>query len=412
MRFHLFSACSDDTDNSSSEDPDEEGVELIVDPSSNWKQDNHSVYFSGISSLPLEFQQALGMTFPNAVNNLDAAKIAVMDMNAVVANFDKLDKFYEDGGLLVIIPKGDENLLNELGFEDLFGWDELLWACHNSLNDDFYLLDEPDEIASLDEEGNEMKRKIEKDLNYYNLRLVPLVDWIEMYEEDTIGFDGDMVCRTTRGDGSDMPDFDQLTVSLEDDFKHYTVNFPFSLSKQIDKATFSDPDILSAHGSISMHFDVLPLYMGSVNGNKAGDYYAVRSTIIPHNSSMWAPFVGKHGGTRNRVYGFWFKDMEYKFELVDPETSKLAQGLRFVKLPFPENSVSSRNNSNEFTFGITGSISGGYEDGGPKAEASAAFSWEWKGCRELRFEEHRLRPQHLFKQYGGIQMVFKQRCTR
>ena len=57
----------------------EEGVDLMVDPSSNWKQDNHPVYFSEISSLPLAFRQALGMTFPNTVTSLSEARIAVMD---------------------------------------------------------------------------------------------------------------------------------------------------------------------------------------------------------------------------------------------------------------------------------------------------------------------------------------------
>ena len=45
----------------------------------------------------------------------------------------------------------------------------------------------------------------------------------------------------------------------------------------------------------------MPLYMGSVNGNdKAGDYYAVRSTITPHNQTMWNPYVASHGLDKNK----------------------------------------------------------------------------------------------------------------
>ena len=372
-----LSSCVDNDDNPVSE-PVEESVEYLVDPSTRWQQREEPTFIAGIGALPMEFQQALSQTFTNVVNNLDDAEVAIMDMDAVAANFDELDEFYEKGGLLIIIPKGDETILKAVGFEDLSGWDELLWACHNESNDDFYLMNEPDEVTAIDDNGNEYKRKIEKDLNYYLDRLVPLADWMDWYKDEIIRKATEEAAsapRRAEKDESDAPDFDNLKLNLNKDFKHFSVNFPFSLDKEIYPASlFYSSDILRRHGSVTLSFDVMPLYMGSVNGNdKAGDYYAVRSTITPHNQLMWSPYIAKHGIDRNRIYGYWFNDMDYKIVLVDPETKQTAQGLQFVQLPFPENSITSRDKSSSFTFGLEGSVS----VSGDGKEGSVGFSAEW-----------------------------------
>ena len=117
-----LTSCSDKDDNPVNE-PVEESVEYLIDPSTRWKQREEPTFIAGIGALPMEFQQALSQTFTNVVNNLNDAEVAIMDMDAVAANFDELDEFYEKGGLLIIIPKGDENLLQAVGFEDLAGWD-------------------------------------------------------------------------------------------------------------------------------------------------------------------------------------------------------------------------------------------------------------------------------------------------
>ena len=355
----VLSSCVDKEDNPASE-PVEESVEYLVDPSTRWKQREEPTFIAGIGALPMEFQQALGQTFTNVVNNLNDAEVAIMDMDAVAAHFDELDEFYEDGGLLIIIPKGDENLLKEVGFEDLSGWDELLWACHNESNDDFYLLDDPNAV---------------KDLNYYLDRLVPLADWMDWYKDEIIKKADEEAVNARRRAGTigndDTSSFESQKINLEKDFKHFSVNFPFTLDKEIYPETGYSSDILRCNGSITLTFDVIPLYMGSVNGDNAGDYYAVRSTITPHNQTMWNPYIAKHGFNRNRIYGFWFNDMDYKIVLIDPDTKQIAQGLQFAKMPIPENSISSRDKSSSFTFGLNGSVS---SDKGPEVGFSAQWS--------------------------------------
>ena len=122
--------------------------------------------------------------------------------------------------------------------------------------------------------------------------------------------------------------------------------------------------------------------MQSVNGEKAGDYYAVRSTVVPHNSLVWGPYTGKHGACRNRVYGYWFDDMDYEFVLIDPNTNQPVDGLHFSETPFPENSISAREHAQSRSIGVNGSLNIGYKNSKETGHegsinGSVGFSIDW-----------------------------------
>lgn len=80
---------------------------------------------------------------------------------------------------------------------------------------------------------------------------------------------------------------------------------------------------------------------------------------------------------RCRIFGYWFKEMDVKFDLLDGE--KMVDGLRYQQTPIPENENESVNYSNGFNASITGSVSGGY--GGTQAKGmltgSIGFSVGW-----------------------------------
>ena len=126
--------------------------------------------------------------------------------------------------------------------------------------------------------------------------------------------------------------YEDLKANIENLGQRLTNNFPYSLSNEIDRASSSDPDILSKSGSLDVEFRVYPFYMQSANDDKAGDYYAVVSTVTPHNASMWGPFVGSHGWTRNRVYGYWFNKMIMETSLVNTDGSAIS-GLEYSSHP-------------------------------------------------------------------------------
>lgn len=152
---------------------------------------------------------------------------------------------------------------------------------------------------------------------------------------------------------------DSPVKSIENDGESYVMDdYHFTLNNQIDKATGSDPDVLNQSGSISLEFKVSPVYIQSSNGSKAGDYYFVTCAVTPHNNNLWAPFIGSHGWTRNRVYGYWFKEMDLAVDLVNADGSKI-EGLRYYERPIPENQNDSRSYTNGKTINIGGTLSAG-----------------------------------------------------
>lgn len=160
----------------------------------------------------------------------------------------------------------------------------------------------------------------------------------------------------TNGSDSNML---KVLKSIENDGERYVVpDYKFTLENEIDKATSSDPDVLKGSGSISLEFRVAPIYLQSANGSKAGDYYFVTCIVTPHNNSLWAPFIGEHGATRNRVYGYWFKEMNLTVDLVNADGSEI-EGLSYYERPIPENENDSRSYTNGKTFSIGGSLSVG-----------------------------------------------------
>lgn len=375
-----FTSCTVNDDNVGSQ-PYEEGIEEMVDPTANVGVCNSATYIKGFGTMPLELQQAVYKLFPNVVSSLSEAEVAIVDAAALLVSLPEIYEFYDKGGQLVCFyPDLKDIVPEEVGYTDLTGWDELLWG-GNSRGDNFYMLNDPDEVVTTGENGEQEKHTLVKDLNYWILRLHPLVGWIDYSKQGAAGTPS-----LTRADDDkkEAPSLDKIVVDMRNNSaKHFECNFPFTLFHYIDQATLSDPDSLKKAGSVSLRFEVMPLYAGEVNDGDAGDYYAVRSTVIPHNDAVWGPYVGYHGWTANRIYGYWFNTMDYKFSLVDPEAnSQIADGLRFSYLPYPENSISSRNQKNGFKIGVNASLSGGPEIGGKdvikgKIEGKVGFSCEW-----------------------------------
>ena len=372
-----FTSCTVNEDNAYAE-----GIEEKVDPTANVDVCNSATYIRGVGSMPLELQQAVYRLFPNVVSSLSEAEVAIVDVDWLLMSLPEIYEFYDKGGQLVCFYPDLKNMLpEELGYTDLTGWDELLWG-GNSRGDNFYMLNDPDEVVTTGENGEEEKHTLVKDLNYWILRLHPLVNWIDYSKQGA----ADTPALHRSDDGKKEPSLEKIIADMSSNSaKHFECNFPFTLFHQISQATGSDPDLLNKSGSVSLRFEVMPIYAGEVNGEKAGDYYAVRSTVIPHNSAVWGPYIGYHWATRNRIYGYWFNTMDYKFSLVDPDAnSQIADGLRFHHLPHPENSILARDQSNSFSMGVNASLSGGpaftqnNDTITKKVTGEVGFSCAWK----------------------------------
>lgn len=180
--------------------------------------------------------------------------------------------------------------------------------------------------------------------------------------------------------GGYTPDEHQgnITANIENAGMPFTMQFPFTLNNVIDKyGPSGTEDRLDKNGSISIEFRVYPAYVQSSNGNQAGDYYFVTAAVIPHNNSLWGPYSENHFWSQIRIYGYWFKELDFHVQLLNEDGTQV-EGLRYYERPIPENKDDSRSYTKGKTISLGVAISGGAsEKQGPHAEASCSFGATW-----------------------------------
>ena len=123
---------------------------------------------------------------------------------------------------------------------------------------------------------------------------------------------------------------------------------------------------------------IYPVYLHSAEteNSAAGDYYIVEGTITAHNGDVWNPKQCQHGGTNNRVIGYFMKNLRYKVELVTNDCGNL-KNLNFYKEPLPKTTVQSTSYSEGFTASFNMGLSGKYASKGFEVGLDAGFNLSW-----------------------------------
>lgn len=383
-------------DNAMEQKP-EQGDDVTV-----WETSELSAYIGDINYLPEELRDVIHRRFPLKAG-IESANVIFVGTSELSTNYELLRSAAAAGKYIVIPGTADYTILegdaeptislsdseeNTPLFYCYTGWGEgNLYAMYNesaplqSENGESSLTDEQwkelEEMGKAD--GLEYESTPSIDINhgdltdYYQSRIDPFVKWVDnSFHERAFDF-------------TDSPNYNDLRVNIEQAGKRLTYNYNFELYKFIDQATGSDPDYLHAYGSITIDFRIYPIYMNSTNGDAAGDYYGVISTITPHNASMWRPYCASHGWTRNRIYGYWFEGMSVTTRLTDHNGSPIS-GLDFFQRPIPENKNDSKTYSNGHSFSLTGSVSGGYSAGKPYVVGQVGVGGTWTSSTNYTLE--------------------------
>lgn len=204
--------------------------------------------------------------------------------------------------------------------------------------------------------------------NYFQARLDPFIDFIKEISQNARA-------RSTRAADDDG----NMKVSVEDGY-YFVKNIPISLNHIIEKDYRWNKS-----SSITLKYWVTPAYMLSSNGSdKAGDYYVVKSEIVPHLKPLWEVKSlpgGMFNWGRCRIYAYWFDEMETEYNLEDKNHNSMEDYMEFYKHPVPDNDNTEVSYSNGFTWGINGSVGGEIDKEGPKGQASVGFSLEWSSDR-------------------------------
>jgi len=352
-----------------------------------------------------DFEAVIHDRFTKLTGSLAEAEVAFVDQLWIAANEKAVNEFFDRGGLVIImrpsmsIDECLDKIDNEAGsapmFNDNLLWEELLFAFNK--NDEAYTLydqkefngvytDEitplsDDDLAAInayeeahpnDDEGNGQQYIYDNDYahnyNYYQGRLDPFVEFVNSTK------------RITRGDNPD-----EMSLNMEQDGYWFQYDPSFEVNHIIEK-DFA----WNKHGSVSIKFWVQPIYLLSCNGeNKSGDYYLVKSEVTPHLKSLWE--VGSCAGGlfcmgRCRIYAYWLDQMDIQYELTGPNGEDMSSTVEYYKYPVPDTENSEGSQSNGFSWGLNGALSGEIGADGPKLGANVGFSLEWSSESSFNFK--------------------------
>ena len=381
---------------------------FVVNSNPQWKNCPKSAFIGSLEGEDADFKEVLNNRFPNKAAISDA-EIAFVSPNEAVAMGEQLADFYNRGGLLVVMRPTSSNYgtlpdeVEDEDFTDNEAYDELFFAFNNK-EQHYTMIAEPES----DEKGNTVEvdkeqmiqsheygkthplekqllpvydadNDIEQNVNYWQIRITPFIDWIEEM--------GGIQQAKVFSRVGDVPDYAKLKADINNDGQVFETNFPFSMNNKITSGV-SEDWYLNKNSSVSVRYTVYPVYMLSCNGANAGDYYIVTGKVTPHNDAMWGSYEeagGLFSMGRCRMFGYWFDEMNVAFDLLDG--NNMVDGLRYQQTPIPENENSSVDYSNGFHANISGSVSGGWsKEQGAHIEGSVGFEvgWESKTSYSLK----------------------------
>lgn len=380
-----MTSCSDDDITPNTENPGNNSGNQ--ENQAKLKNCEKKVYFDDISTEDPFLQTALKQRFPNNVS-IDEAEIIFVSKQRSAEIDEEIEDCLLRGGLVVFFDPGLDNGWDIPDYTPVEGVTDIFFAANNY--EQYYtMVGEPEddifttearEITSHEQEQinasvayglahpNEdpVVANMEKEeygypsVEYFNNRLTPFIDWIE--EMDAINAEDDEF--VTKASLPQVPSYEEIKINVRNDGVVFERDFPISYNVFVASGAANVTEwYLTGNSSVSVRFNIYPLFMQSSNGEtKAGDYYIVIGRVTPHNAQLWHPRQ-ESGGLFNmgrcRLFGLWFKEMNAAFTICSNKEGTPLEGVRFEMDPLPENEIESKNYSSGSTGHIEGSISGG-----------------------------------------------------
>ena len=326
-----------------------------------------------------ELFSALQQRFTNCTQTIDDnTQIVVATFDKLYEQSEKVDEVYERGGLIVVVKPEDTQLSEWCDDVDFFFAGDM-----DGASDDVVDVDDSDDLLYvLNKEGDNYSIVDVSDPNVasdyefsYPLLLNNFVSWVNRYMEEQNGTapveNREEMWRSTRST-SDV-------IKIEDTFKAQRISTTFVYSYEGN----CDPPYsswLKKQGTIDVKYLVYPLYAFEANGSSSGDYYLVESTFTAHNYQMFSPEVRTYSrGVVTWYSGLYMTHFTISSELRNIGGETCHQGTCFdvTGNPVPETTIGQSQYVSGFSWGLNGSISGGFEGNNPTGSVSVGGNIGW-----------------------------------
>ncbi len=183
--------------------------------------------------------------------------------------------------------------------------------------------------------------------NEYDAYLNPLVRFVNGIVNESV---------STKGELAD--------VAKTFDYQKVEHTYTIHLKKEIAHVALSSPDVVEASSQLTLRFQIYPLYAFE-DQSANGDYYLVTAQSTIENGPMYlGSFDWRHGGVHSHICAYIF----YKYFL-NLEFEGSVKPV-FDVTPNPSTTSVGVSHTEGMEWNIGGSVTGGFESGGPSAAVS------------------------------------------
>lgn len=286
---------------------------------------------------------------------IDEAELVFVLGNSVSANSDALLEAYDRGAFIAVVAPDLEELEgwcddNNIPFVANVDEKLMLYAFNNAAR--FYSLDALPEQLQTDD---------------YSPMVNSFVSWIAKHN------------RMSRSMNADEIKSLFTTQSV-------THAFNIGLKEEIAHVALSKADELEKYSTIDVSYNIYPMHAFNVPPVSAeGDYYAVESEVIAHNSNMYnGKWTQMHGWVHARLCGYYMSSLKTTSALMTQKGGKLSNvAFPAGASPKPETTVGSTSYTDSFSWSLNGTLSVGVAADGPQASLALGGAVEF-GSSETR----------------------------
>ena len=214
--------------------------------------------------------------------------------------------------------------------------------------------------------------------SYLNTKIGGFVSWANAREKEKSA----VLKETKENVISEYIGNSEISQIFDGEFNVDAKNFEFS------HVTWSDPDKVSRHSSVSLNMNIIPFYAYSENENLSGDYYFINYTLLAHNKPMYDVYKKKHGLIVTYAHIFYGKAFKLRSQLLDQDGNPLgAERIDFLESPVPGPTEGSTSYTHGFSTNLSVSGQFGVSGGKFSGNITVGASWTWSNSRTEEFND-------------------------
>lgn len=157
---------------------------------------------------------------------------------------------------------------------------------------------------------------------------------------------------------------------------------------ELAHVALSKPDRLTKYTTVDASYTIYPLYSFEAN-TTSGDFYVVEGTFTIHNAGMYqGQWTKRHGGVKARLCGFYLSAFNIDVTFCDNQMKPYSNvDFPAGATPVPETTIGATTYTSGFSWGLSGSISGGFANNKPTGSLTFGGNVGWNNSTSRQISD-------------------------